>query len=204
MAEQAADSLLVPVAPSALPVDLVNPPRRRWAVVNLDTVRFTPADSVRQGERFRAKRYRKGPNLVNVHSWMPLAFNPFAAVDEHVIDLNLGFTLMSQNLLSSAEAYASYGWNRSEGSLVKLGVRYFGLGLRFDLDVSYGGNQLFYSLASYDPVTGNPVYQSQPAPDRYYSVGLSGHAALYFRAATIRGSSRSRPGGTIRSGGWPT
>ncbi|WP_288320988.1 hypothetical protein [uncultured Alistipes sp.] len=181
VAEQAADTLLVPVAPSALPVDLVNPPRRRWAVVNLDTVRFTPADSVRQGERFRAKRYRKGPNLVNVHSWMPLAFNPFAAVDEHVIDLNLGFTLMSQNLLSSAEAYASYGWNRSEGSLVKLGVRYFGLGLRFDLDVSYGGNQLFYSLASYDPVTGNPVYQSQPAPDRYYSVGLSATLPLYFQ-----------------------
>ena len=112
---------------------------------------------------------------------MPLAFNPFAAVDEHVIDLNLGFTLMSQNLLSSAEAYASYGWNRSEGSLVKLGVRYFGLGLRFDLDVSYGGNQLFYSLASYDPVTGNPVYQSQPAPDRYYSVGLSATLPLYFQ-----------------------
>ncbi|MFR9130216.1 MAG: hypothetical protein ACLVJK_11400 [Alistipes putredinis] len=35
----------IPVAPSQLPVDLVNPPRRRWNVVNLDTVRYTPADS---------------------------------------------------------------------------------------------------------------------------------------------------------------
>ena len=30
-----------------------------------------------------------------------------------MIDLNVGLTLISQNLLSSAEAYASYGWNRA-------------------------------------------------------------------------------------------
>ena len=36
-------------------------------------------------------------------------------------------------------------------------------------------------VASYDPVTGNPVYQSQPAPDRYYSVGLSATLPLYFQ-----------------------
>ena len=174
------DSLLIPVTPSRLPVNLVNPPRKRWDVVNLDTVRYTRADSVGQSGEFRAKRYRKVPNLVNAHSWMPVAFNPFAAVDEHVIDLNVGLTLISQNLLSSAEAYASYGWNRHEGSLVNLGVRYFGLGVRFDLDASYGGNQLFYSLAGRDG-QGNPVYQSRPAPDKYYSVGLSATLPLYFQ-----------------------
>ena len=174
------DSLLIPVTPLRLPVNLVNPPRKRWDVVNLDTVRYTRADSVGQSGEFRAKRYRKVPNLVNAHSWMPVAFNPFAAVDEHVIDLNVGLTLISQNLLSSAEAYASYGWNRHEGSLVNLGVRYFGLGVRFDLDASYGGNQLFYSLAGRDG-QGNPVYQSRPAPDKYYSVGLSATLPLYFQ-----------------------
>ena len=181
VAEQAADSALVPVEPSRLPLDLVNPPRTRWDVVNLDTVRFTGADSLRQCGTYRAKRYRKVPNLVNVHSWMPVAFDPFSAVDEHAIDLNVGFTLISQNLLSNAEAYASYGWNRHEGSLVNLGVRYFGLGLRFDLDASYGGNQLFYSLSSFDPQTGKPIYQQRPAPDKYYSVGLSATLPLYFQ-----------------------
>ena len=179
--EQAADSALIPVVPSRLPVNLVNPPRKRWDVVNLDTVSYTRIDSVEQSGEFRAKRYRKVPNLVNVHSWMPLAFNPFAAVDEHVIDLNLGFTLLSQNLLSNTEAYASYGWNRSEGSLVNLGVRYFGLGVRFDLDASYGGNQLFYSLGQYNQQTGKYEYQSRPAPDKYYSVGLSATLPLYFQ-----------------------
>ena len=181
VARQAADSGLIPVTPEKLPVNLVNPPRIGWDVVNLDTVRFTAADSTRQSAKFRRKRYRKVPNLVNVHSWMPVAFNPFDAVDEHTIDLNAGVTLLSQNLLSNTEAYASYGWNRAEGSLVNLGVRYFGLGVRFDLDVSYGGNQLFYSLAAYDPKTGDPVYQKRPAPDKYYSVGLSATLPLYLQ-----------------------
>lgn len=176
-----ADSLLVPVAPAKLPRNLVNPPRRRWEVVNLDMVRFTPSDSLRQSGAFRTKRYRKGPNLLGAHSWMPLAFDPFAAVDEHSIDLNLGVTLLSQNLLSNTEAYASYGWNRTEGSLVKLGVRYFGLGVRFDLDAAYGGNQVFYSLAQYDPESGKYEYQERPAPDKYYSVGLTATLPLYFQ-----------------------
>ena len=98
-----------------------------------------------------------------------------------MIDLNVGLTLISQNLLSSAEAYASYGWNRHEGSLVNLGVRYFGLGVRFDLDASYGGNQLFYSLGQYNRQTGKYEYQSRPAPDKYYSVGLSATLPLYFQ-----------------------
>ena len=178
---QPTDSLRIPVAPSTLPVDLVNPPRRRWEVPNLDTVRFTAEDAAVQQEHFRAKRYRKVPNLVNVHSWMPLAFDPFSITDERAIDVNAGFTLMSQNLLSSVEAYASYGWNHREGSLLNLGVRYFGLGLRFDLDASYGGNQIFYSLVSYDPQSGNPVYQSQPAPEKYYSVGLTTTLPLVFQ-----------------------
>ena len=88
-----ADSALIPVVPARLPVDLVNPPRERWPVVNLDTVRFTAADSLRQAGEFRTKRYRKAPNLVNVHSWMPVAFDPFSAVEEHVIDANIGVRL---------------------------------------------------------------------------------------------------------------
>lgn len=179
--QPAADSLCVPVVPSRLPVNAVNPPRRRWDVVNLDTVRFTEADSVRQKHAFRAKRYRKVPNLVDVHSWMPVAFNPFAAVDEHIVDLNLGVTLLSQNLLSNTEAYVSYGWNRNEGSLFNLGVRYFGLGVHLDLTAAYGGNQLFYRLAQYDTETGKPVYQPIPAPDKYYSVGLSATLPLFLQ-----------------------
>lgn len=170
-----------PIETGRLPLNLVNPPRRGWDVVNLDTVRFTGADSVAQTRTFRAKRYRKVPNLVNVHSWTPVAFDPFDAVDEHRINLNLGVTLLSQNLLSNTEAFASYGWNRAEGSLFRLGVRYFGLGVHFDLDAAYGGNQVFYSLGQYNETTGKYEYQERPSPDKYYSVGLTASLPLYFQ-----------------------
>lgn len=61
----------IPVAPSQLPVDLVNPPRRRWNVVNLDTVRYTPADSASLHRKYPARRYRKGLHLLRAHSWAP-------------------------------------------------------------------------------------------------------------------------------------
>ena len=175
------DSLLIPVRPALLPSNVVNPPRRQWPVVNLDTVVFTSADSLVQSGKFRKKRYRKVPNLVNVHSWMPVAFDPFAAVDEHVIDVNVGATFISQNLLSNTEAYASYGWNRREGSIWRLGARYFGLGVQFDLDATYGGNQVFYSVGQYNEESGTYEYQKHPAPDKYYSVGLTASLPLYFQ-----------------------
>ena len=186
-----ADSALIPVVPARLPVDLVNPPRERWPVVNLDTVRFTAADSLRQAGEFRTKRYRKAPNLVNVHSWMPVAFDPFSAVEEHVIDANIGVTLRSQNLLSNTEAFASYGWNRREGSVFRLGARYSGLGVRFALDAAYGGNQVLYSpfkmtgqpksLLEVDTNTGFLKLPERFSPDKYYSVGLSASLPLYFQ-----------------------
>lgn len=43
------------------------------------------------------------------------------------------------------------------------------------------GNQLFYSLVSYDPKTGDPIYQKRPSPDKYYSIGLSATLPLYFQ-----------------------
>ena len=37
-------------------------------------------------------------HLFKVHSWMPVAVNPFKIIDEHDIDVQLGVTLVSQNL----------------------------------------------------------------------------------------------------------
>ena len=171
LTRQAADSLACRVEPARLPLNLVNPPRRSWGVVNLDTVHFVYTDSLAAEPKFRTKRYPKFPNLVNVHSWMPAAFDPFEVADEKNISLNLGVTLVSQNLLSNTEGFFSYGWNRSEGSLFRLGVRYFGLGVRFDLDAAYGGNQMFYGLGG----------QRTPSPDKYYSVGLTATLPLYLQ-----------------------
>ncbi len=166
---------------AAVPENIVNPAMPKLDVVNLDTLRFTPSDSVAQAERFAAKRYRRLTHSLNVHSWMPVALNPFDAVDEHQVDMNLGVTLLSQNLLSNTEAYASYGWVRDEGSLWNLGIRYSGLGVRFDISASYGGNQLIYRLVQFDDKTSKPIYQPAPEVETYYSFDATATLPLYFQ-----------------------
>lgn len=86
----------IPVAPSQLPVDLVNPPRRRWNVVNLDTVRYTPADSASLHRKYPARRYRKGLHLLRAHSWAPVSFDPFKTIEEFNPRLMWGATVLSQ------------------------------------------------------------------------------------------------------------
>ncbi|MFA5642673.1 MAG: hypothetical protein WC945_08115 [Bacteroidales bacterium] len=64
---------------------------------------------------YSSKKYRKGLNLFRVHSWAPLYYN----IDnikslsyETIYDLvSPGFTLYSQNSLSSAYAMAGYSWH---------------------------------------------------------------------------------------------
>ena len=176
-------ALLIPVTPSRLPVNLVNPPRKRWDVVNLDTVRYTRGRFGRiSPATFRAKRYRKVPNLVNAHSWMPVAFNPFAAVDEHVIDLNLGLTLLSQNLLSNTEAYASYGWNRQRRLAREpraCATSDWACASTWTPPTAATSSSIRWPATTADRAIRST--RSRPAPDKYYSVGLSATLPLYFQ-----------------------
>ena len=164
---------LHPVRPSRLPRNVVNPPRRKWPVANLDTVRFTAADSVSSAARHRARRYSRPLHLFKVHSWMPVAVNPFKIIDEHDIDVQLGVTLVSQNLLSSAESYLAYAWNHAEGSVVKGSLRYNGLGVELEAAGTYGGNQVIYAAGQAQP---------QPIPDKYYSLSAGATLPLVFAA----------------------
>ncbi len=165
---------------SATPADRVNPPRRTWQAVNLDTVRFTAADSLRLAAEAPAKRFRRLPRAVSLHSWAPVAFDPFRAVDEHEVDFNLGATLLSQNLLSNTEAYASYGWTDREGSLVDLGVRYNGLGVELGLSAAFGGDRRFYRVVYYDTESDQMRFQPLPDPGKYRSATLSATLPLRF------------------------
>ncbi|MBE6182218.1 MAG: hypothetical protein E7148_05945 [Rikenellaceae bacterium] len=174
------DTSLITVKNSRLPINLVNPPRKHWEVINLDIVNFTPSDLQKQQANTPSKRYRHGLHLFNVHSWMPVSLDIFNAIDEHQIDTNVGVTLLSQNQLSNTEAYVTYGWHQNEGSLFKMGVRYFGLGVHLNFDVSYGGNQIIYSPWIYNPATST-LSRLNPRPEKYYSIGLSTLLPLYFQ-----------------------
>ena len=161
------------VAFASLPRNVVNPPRRRWEAVNLDTVRFTAADSAESAARRPARRYRRGLHLLHVHSWMPAAFDPIGLIEEQNIWLNLGATLVAQNLLSSADGYLACGWNPREGSLVRGRLRYTGLGVQLDAGGSYGGDRTVYALQQTDPATGTAERQPEPSRARYWSVNAN-------------------------------
>lgn len=183
VASQRLDTLRFEVAPSRIPENRVNPPRAKWPTILLDTVRFAPDDSLARAASTSVRRYRKGFTLFNPHSWAPISFDPFAAIEEFELDAQAGVTLLSQNLLSSTDAFASYGWSRAGGSRYRAAIRYAGLGVRLEGNITYGGgDQLVYTFTASDPETQEPYTPMPSGPRRrYLSAGLNASLPLYFQ-----------------------
>ena len=219
IAEQAIKRDTLPtVAYSKLPCNVVNPQRKNWGLMNLDTVRFIGADSMlaqakraeqlkRRGSKpLHDKRYSGPAHLFNIHSWAPVSYDPFALSEEGALDFNLGATIMSQNILSTASGFLTWGWNANEGHVFKGSFRYYGLGVNLSVNATYGGSQQLYSAYTYlyNPLTGryeavlpggkeeyvtNPVtgkeelvLNEMPHLGTYYNVGLMASLPLYFQA----------------------
>lgn len=102
---------LVEVPYAKVPQNVVNPPRRKWPVMNMDDV--TVGDTTRR----EVRKYRKGLNLFNFHSWAPVSYEPDRIMSESQFDIMLGVTVMSQNNLNSAYTAFSYGWTGSNNVL---------------------------------------------------------------------------------------
>ena len=134
---------------SKLPTEIVNPKRQRMPVVNLDTVRATESVLLAQNQRTPSRRYRKGLNYFNFHSWAPVSIDLFDVIDNYTFDPQLGATIISQNLLSSVTSYFSYGWNHNRGSMIRGGIDFRALGPHIELRGQYGGMpQPFYKPSS--------------------------------------------------------
>ena len=203
---------------SKLPTNLVNPQRKQWNTVNLDTVRFIGVDSMLAQAKseqlaktkgvkpLKDKRYSGPAHLFNIHSWAPVSYDPFALAEEGALDFNLGATIMSQNILSTADGFLTWGWNANEGHVFKGAFRYYGLGVNLSINATYGGTQQLYSAYTYlynplsdryeailpggkeeyvtNPITGKEELVLNEVPDlgRYYNVGLMASLPLYFQA----------------------
>ncbi len=135
---------------SHLPKNQVNPERKQWDVINLDSVSFDQAAMALSESKHEESKYRKGANLFNLHSWAPISFDPFNILSEMTLDIGLGATLISQNLLSSCESYLSYGWDYYQGSMLNGGIQYNGLGVNLSLSATYGGEQNLYLVENAD------------------------------------------------------
>ena len=203
---------------SQLPINLVNPQRKKWNTINLDTVRFIGIDSMlllakadtktkqKRTKPLRDKRYSGATHLFNIHSWAPVSYDPFALSEEGELDFNLGATIMSQNILSTASGFLTWGWNAKEGNIFKGSFRYYGLGVNLSINATYGGTQQLYSAYSYlynpisnryeavlpggkeeyvtNPITGKEelVLNEVPELGKYYNVGVMASLPLYFQA----------------------
>ncbi len=196
-----------------LPINLVNPERKRWNVVNLDTVKFAGVDSMlqaangkRKAKPLRDRRYPGPAHLFNIHSWAPVSYDPFALAEEGRLDFNLGATIMSQNILSTADGFLTWGWNAKEGHIFKGAFRYYGLGVNLSVNATYGGTQQLYSAYTYlynpltekhepvlpggkeeyvrNPITGKDelVLNEMSELGKYYNVGVMASLPLYFQA----------------------
>ncbi len=174
LSEQCAAQSVGEVTYSQVPENVVNPQYNRFDVVNLDTVRFDSVAMAASLEEHKSKKYRKGTHLFNVHSWAPMRFDPISLLSEMDLDIGLGVTVVSQNLLSSCDAFASYGWDKYRGSMLNGGINYNGLGVELSLSSSYGGDQNVYLL-------GGDKFDLK----RYSDVSVSATLPLYFNRGYI-------------------
>lgn len=153
------------------PPKIMLPESKPWGVVNLDTVRYTAAASEQLHQQTPPKRFRRALHAINIHSWAPASYDPYAIVEESSIAFNLGATIMSQNILSTLEGFLTWGWNPNEGSVFKGTLRYYGLGVNLWVRGTYGGSQKIYKIAAYDAEKGELVYSPDIQLGKYYSIG---------------------------------
>jgi hypothetical protein len=176
------------VEPSRLPKNVVNPSRKQWNVINIDTVHFEGKAMEQTINDHKSRRYSKFSHLFNIHSWAPASYNPFELTEEGKFDFNLGVTLITQNLLSSADGYVSWGWNAKEGHFYKGSLRYYGLGVNLAVSGSYGGTQQLYTVYTYEKDENgkyNIVFPDEPKLDKYYNIQASVSLPLYFQCGYI-------------------
>ena len=178
---QRIDDIVGEIEYSRLPKDVVNPKRKEWGIINLDTVRLVQPDSVVEHMIEKKQRYRKATHFFNFHSWAPLSYNPFAISEDGAINLNVGATVMTQNLLSSMQGFLSYGYSQRSSHLIKAAFRYYGLGPTISLSTTYGGNQNIYPIYVYNPMTHKIELPEATSRGKFYAIGLDIQFPLLFQ-----------------------
>lgn len=178
---QREEKIMRKVEYASTPKDVVNPPRKEWGIINLDSIKISQADTSAIVAPLKIKRYRKGLTLFNFHSWAPLSYDPFALSEESAININAGATVMTQNLLSSMQGFFTYGYSAKQGSIWKGSLRYYGLGPTISLNATYGGNQNIYPIYVYNSEERKFEFPIAPTRGKYYSVGLDISLPLMFQ-----------------------
>ncbi len=90
---------------------------------------------------FLSEKYSKAGNLFNFHSWAPVY------IDVDAYEFHPGVSLMSQNILSTAETVLGYKWDHTESTgKFKADFTFKGWYPVFDLNLSHGQRATQYPL----------------------------------------------------------
>lgn len=177
-----------------IPESVVNYPFKEWNVAKLDTINISKVGLNNYAGDKRVKRYNKALNSVNTHSWIPFYVDVDKIIDDRQLSGGWGMNILSQNLLNSVVAYASYGYVEGE-NLFKANLQYTGLPVHIDFGVEYGGGkqttynfiQIGGELKNYLNLEGKlslPFNFSSGANNRFFKASLSyeyNNALLYKR-----------------------
>lgn len=137
---------------------ITKPNLKDYPIINLDTVNYTTEST----PEFKTKKYRKGGNLFNIHSWAPLYFNPTKFMEERKLAIGFGAIVASQNLLSTMLGNASVGYyNKMFAGEADL--TYKGLPVHIIGSVSYGGG--------YQNISSTIDEETQINKKKYFSAG---------------------------------
>ncbi len=125
------------IAYSEVPRNVVNPPRFKWDVENVDNVLFDPAAVPAEQETDRPKNYRKNFNIFNIHSWGPVDYDPDELADGDWAKMKFNLSAFSQNLLSSVVSHFNYGYSFDGYSNVGMNVKYLAFAPKFEFNVTW-------------------------------------------------------------------
>lgn len=145
--------------------------------------------SVPNGVRYPSQRFRKGLNLIKIHSWAPVFYNIDNIKNltyDNIYDIvSPGVILYSQNALGTADAMAGYSWKRGSHSGY-LNLSYRGLfpviELKADINtrerykLSLSSSQGSQPIQVRDTLPGSPYLSTQLllyAPLRFNREGWS-------------------------------
>lgn len=120
---------------SATPRNIVNAPLKKWDVRSMDDIVFTTQQQTESEHKYKAKKYRKGLHLFDVHSWAPLYFEPDKILSDPSFDeIQIGATAISQNVLSTATSIIGYGYATEGNSVVRGKFVYEGWAPKIDIE----------------------------------------------------------------------
>lgn len=128
------------------------------------------SESVVPRHEREVKRYRKGLNLFNIHSWGPFTLN----IDTR--EVNPGFSLFSQNALSTSITELGYEYDLNEElGRFFINYSYYGLYPKLDLKAASGLRRAFYTYEN-QPDTRHPFLWRENSLDLGISIPLRFHS----------------------------